>query len=152
MPSRVGVPIHVGNCFRYFFGCAPKVRPSRSYRKNLWNLLIFKVGTDARATEAAQETCRKLARKSAFPKREKYYLYKLFLLFGLAAPRFKKMLPKWPPKPSRRASRAVLGTPREPKIDQLFASGRPRGAPSHFLGPGGPRSLQDAPGGSGGGS
>ena len=112
--------------------------------------MIFKVGSDARATEAAQEACRKLARKNAFPKR-KNHLFSFFFVFGLPAPRIKKLLPKWPPKSSRRGSRAVLGTPREPKIDQLLASGRPGGRAKSCLGfwgasPGAPGRAQEGQG------
>ena len=154
LPSRVGVRMHFSNGFCFFFGCAPKVRPSRSYRKNQWNLMIFKVGSDARATEAAQEACRKLARKNAFPKRNKHAFSSFFLF--LASPR------RGSKKCCQNGLRSPPGeAPGDPAGAQNRSTSRlrpARGARQVMFGilgglpgrpgegPGGPRSLQDPPG------
>ena len=107
----------------------------------------FRRPRDRSGARSVSKTCSKID----FPKREKTLLFLVFDVFGLAAPRFKKMMPKCPPKPSRRASRAVLGTLREPKIDQLLASGRPGGRAKSCLGfwgasPGVPGRAQEGQG------
>ena len=63
---------------------------------------------------------------------DRKYSFLLDFLSGRDAEQ--KMLPKSPPEASRRASRAALGSPRRPKIDQLFASGRPPGTQHQFFG------------------
>ena len=84
LPSRVGVRMHFSNGFSFFWLRAESA-PKPLVSKKQWNLMIFKVGSDARATEAAQEACRKLARKNAFPKRKKHAFSSFFLF--LASPR-----------------------------------------------------------------
>ena len=107
----------------------------------------FRRPRDRSSARSVSKTCS----KKRLPEEIKSIFFLFFFVFGLAAPRIKKLLPKWPPKSSRRGSRAVLGTPREPKIDQLLASGRPGGRAKSCLGfwgasPGAPGRAQEGQG------
>ena len=119
--------------------------------------MIFKVDPDARATEAAQEACRKLARKNAFPKRKKH-VFSFFFLFlasprrgsknccqnGLRSPPGEAPGQSWGPRGSPKSIN--FSSPAGPGARQVMfgiLGGFP-GRPGE--GPGGPRSLQDPPG------
>ena len=94
--------------------------------------MIFKVGSDARATEAAQETCRKLARKKTPSRREKNTICLSFLCVWPRRAADQKIAAKM-------ASEALPESLPGAKIYQLFVSD-PGGAPRHFwdLGGGSP--------------
>ena len=124
--------------------------------------MIFKVASHARATEAAQEACRKLARKSpSRGEKHKPYFFLYFIGFWPRRAAVQKIAAKMAPEA---LPESLQGSPGDPPGAQnrstsrlrpargarqvIFEiSGRLPGSPGE--GPRGPRSPQDPPGGAG---
>ena len=147
-----------------FFGCAPKVRPSRSYRKNQWNYDDFQscitLPRDRSGARSVSKTCSKIT----FPKRELTLFIYLFFSFWHRRAAVQKNAAKMTPEA---LPESLQGSPGDPLGAQNRSTSRLRpargarqvifeisgglpGSPGE--GPGWPRSLQDPPGRLRGGS
>jgi len=91
----------------------------------------FRRPRDRSSARSVSKTCS----KKRLPEEKKTRIFFFFFVFGLPAPRIKKMLPKWPPKSSRRGSWGPRGSP---KSINFSPPAGPGGAPSHVWDSGGP--------------